>query len=130
VIVLDTHAWLWWVSDPDRLSATARAEIAAEQTVGVSTISVWEVATLHRRGRIELDRGLPEWVSRSLAERRIEAFLPPTLEIALTAAALDADAFPGDPADRLIFATAHAGRGRLVTKDRRIRTFAPSETVW
>jgi PIN domain nuclease of toxin-antitoxin system len=130
LILLDTHAWLWWSSEPERLSASARAEIAAERRVGVSTISVWEVATLQRRGRIELDRDLRDWVARSVSEGRVHEFWPPTVDVALAAAALDGEAFPGDPADRLIFATARVAGGRLVTKDERIRAFAPSETIW
>ena len=47
MIVLDTHIWVWWVSEADRLSETQRAEIeAAEQSGrGVSAISCWEVAS-------------------------------------------------------------------------------------
>jgi PIN domain nuclease of toxin-antitoxin system len=130
LILLDTHAWLWWVSDPDRLSEPARTAIAADERVGVSTISVLEVATLHRRGRIELDRDVRDWVARSVTEGYVHAFWPATVEVALAAASLDGEAFPGDPADRMIFATARIADGRLVTMDRRIRTFAPEQTVW
>ncbi len=130
MILLDTHAWLWWASDPDRLSGTARAAISQEPRVGVSTVSVWEVATLHRRGRISLDRDIRDWVARSLSAKRIDAFWPPTVEVALVAAGLDGRDFPGDPADRLIFATARVAGGRLVTRDERIRAFDPEHTIW
>jgi PIN domain nuclease of toxin-antitoxin system len=129
VIVLDTHAWLWWMSSPERLSDDAAASIADASAIGVSTLSVWEVAMLASRGRISLDRDVGLWVKRALAEQRVK---PLTLgvEIALGAGLLDARGFPGDPADRFIYATARAVDAPLVTRDARIRAFAPSTTLW
>jgi PIN domain nuclease of toxin-antitoxin system len=129
LILLDTHAWIWWLSDPDRLSARARAAVTDAASIGVSTLSVWELATLVRRRRIELDRDVRDWVRRALAEERVSA-IAPDAEVALAAAALDERAFPGDPADRIIFATAHALAAPLVTRDEHLRRFAPAETLW
>jgi PIN domain nuclease of toxin-antitoxin system len=129
VIVLDTHAWLWWMSSPERLSDDAAASIADAAAIGVSTLSAWEVAMLASRGRISLDRDVSLWVRRALAEERVES-LAPGVEIALGAGLLDAGGFPGDPADRFIYATARAVDAPLVTRDARIRAFAPSTTVW
>ena len=56
MILLDTHAWIWWRADPGRLSAPAAALIATTDRIGLSAISVWELAMLVRRGRISLDR--------------------------------------------------------------------------
>jgi PIN domain nuclease of toxin-antitoxin system len=129
VIVLDTHAWLWWMSSPERLSDDAAASIADAGAIGVSTLSAWEVAMLASRGRISLDRDVTVWVRRALAEERVES-LAPGVEIALGAGLLDARGFPGDPADRFIYATARAVDAPLVTRDARIRAFAPSTTLW
>jgi PIN domain nuclease of toxin-antitoxin system len=129
VIVLDTHAWLWWMSSPERLSDDAAASIADAAAIGVSTLSAWEVAMLASRGRISLDRDVSLWVKRALAEERVES-LAPGVEIALGAGLLDARGFPGDPADRFIYATARAVDAPLVTRDARIRAFAPSTTLW
>jgi PIN domain nuclease of toxin-antitoxin system len=129
VIVLDTHAWIWWMDDPDRLSDAARATIEESPALGISTLSAWEFATLVRRGRISLDRDVRDWVRRGLNVGRIEAIAPGT-DVALAAALLDQPAFPGDPADRFILATARSLNASLVTKDRRMRSFAPTETVW
>jgi PIN domain nuclease of toxin-antitoxin system len=129
VIVLDTHAWLWWMSSPERLSDDAAASIAGAAAIGVSTLSAWEVAMLASRGRISLDRDVSLWVKRALAEERVES-LAPGLEIALDAGLLDARGFPGDPADRFIYATARAVDAPLITRDARIRAFAPSTTLW
>jgi PIN domain nuclease of toxin-antitoxin system len=84
---------------------------------------------LASRGRISLDRDVSLWVKRALAEERVES-LAPGVEIALGAGLLDARGFPGDPADRFIYATARAVDAPLVTRDPRIRAFAPSTTVW
>jgi PIN domain nuclease of toxin-antitoxin system len=129
VIVLDTHAWLWWMSSPERLSDDAAASIADASAIGVSTLSAWEVAMLASRGRISLDRDVGLWVKRALAEQRVEP-LAPGVEITLDAGLLDARGFPGDPADRFIYATARAVDAPLVTRDARIRAFAPSTTLW
>jgi PIN domain nuclease of toxin-antitoxin system len=129
VIVLDTHAWLWWMSSPERLSDDAAASIADASAIGVSTLSAWEVAMLASRGRISLDRDVGLWVKRALAEQRVEP-LAPGVEIALDAGLLDVRGFPGDPADRFIYATARAVDAPLVTRDARIRAFAPSTTLW
>jgi PIN domain nuclease of toxin-antitoxin system len=129
LIVLDTHAWLWWLAAPDRLSPTARETLAEASAVGVSTFSVFELATLVWRGRISLDRDVRDWVRRALSSERVEAITAGP-EIALAAAALDRDAFPGDAADRFIFATATALGAPLLTRDHRLRAFAPDATVW
>ncbi len=129
MIVLDTHAWLWWMSAPERLSRAAGDAIDEARSIGVSTLSAWEVAMLAVRKRIALDRDVGAWVRQALAEPRVEA-LAPTAEVAIAAALLDAKAFPGDPVDRLIYATARATSSRLVTRDEAIRTFDPKRTLW
>lgn len=129
MIVLDTHAWIWWLDDPDRLSDTARTAIEEAPALGISTISAWELATLVRRRRLSLDRDVRDWVRGALNAGRIEA-IAPGLDVALAAALLDEPAFPGDPADRLILATARSLHAPLITRDERMRSFAPAETVW
>jgi PIN domain nuclease of toxin-antitoxin system len=128
VIVLDTHAWIWWRAAPDRLSAAAAREITEADQLGLSTISVWELGMLVRRGRISLDRDIARWVRQALADARLDV-IAPNAEMALAAALLDDD-FPGDPADRLIYATTRHAGARLVTRDSQIARFDPSRAVW
>jgi PIN domain nuclease of toxin-antitoxin system len=128
VIVLDTHAWIWLRSDPDRLSSAARAALDGERVM-LATISCWELATLVRLGRIALDREAGSWVAQGLdAEPRVTA-VPLDPEVAVAAGGLG-ESFPGDPADRIIYATALSLGCQLVTKDRRLRAFAPDRTLW
>ncbi|MDQ3722410.1 MAG: type II toxin-antitoxin system VapC family toxin [Actinomycetota bacterium] len=129
MIVLDTHVWLWWVAQPDRLSSRARQAIDDASRIGVCTLSALEVAMLAVRGRISLDRDVGLWVRQALAVARVEA-LAPSSEVAVAAALLDREHFPGDPLDRIIYATARAAGAQLVTRDRAIRAFDQRIAVW
>ena len=129
MIVLDTHAWLWWVSQPDKLSRPARAAIEAASEIGVSTLSAWEVAMLVGKGRIALDRDISIWVRQALALERV-VVLSPSADVAVAAALLDAEDFPGDPADRLIYATARSTGASLVTRDEALHRFDARTAVW
>jgi PIN domain nuclease of toxin-antitoxin system len=126
--VLDTHAWLWWVDGDPRLSPAARAAIESDTEAVVSAISVWELATLERLGRLTLLPDIRTWIRRALVYRGIAAQTV-TPEVALAAGSLIAP-FPGDPADRIIYATALATETRLVSADRRLATLDPDRVVW
>jgi PIN domain nuclease of toxin-antitoxin system len=129
VIVLDTHAWLWWLAAPERLSGAAGEAIDQAPSIGVSTLSAWEIATLVARGRMSLDRDVSLWVRQGLADARVES-LTPSAEVAVTAGLLDARSFTGDPVDRLIYATARSAGATLITRDTAIREFDPASTLW
>jgi PIN domain nuclease of toxin-antitoxin system len=128
VTVLDTHAWLWWISGDARLSRTARRVIESDGEPAIATISVWETATLARLGRLRLAPDLRTWLARALGGSGVTA-LALTSDVAAAAGVLP-DAFPGDPADRIAYATAVSAGAQLVTKDRRLRTYDPARTVW
>ncbi len=121
-VLLDTHVLLWWKGDQRRLSRDARRQIGRTDAVLISPISLWEVATLLRLERIELDRDLFDWTRDLLAEPEI--MLAELSAQASVAAGLLTDGFEGDPADRLIYATAADLRVPLVTKDSRLHAFA------
>jgi PIN domain nuclease of toxin-antitoxin system len=129
VIVLDTHAWLWWVAEPQRLSHGAREAIDRTERLGIATISCWEIAMLVEAGRIELDRAIELWVEQALADPRTRS-LPLTSSVAVRAALLGRDRFVGDPADRIIYATAREAGASLVTRDGAIREFDTRGTIW
>jgi PIN domain nuclease of toxin-antitoxin system len=129
VIVLDTHAWLWWVDRPERLSENASDAIDTATEIGVSTISAWELTMLVVRRRISLDREVDLWVRQALADERIQT-LAPSAQVAVAAGELDEKRFPGDPADRLIYATARSIGATLITRDEAIRAFDAVSTLW
>ena len=131
MIVLDTHALVWWAVGDRRLSAPAlRAIKAAAKGGGVfaSAISVMEIATAVRRGRLTLRVPFEQWLAdlRSLPELRFE---PVTAEVASLAGSFDG-AMRGDPADRIIAATARTLGARLVTADERLRGLPDVVALW
>jgi PIN domain nuclease of toxin-antitoxin system len=128
VTVLDTHAWVWWVDEDPRLSDAARSAIAESEELLVSAISAWEIATLERLGRLKLVPDTRVWVRRALAQPRVVT-VPVSPDIALAAGSL-LPPFPGDPADRVVFATALERSAKLVTGDRRMARHDPERVVW
>jgi PIN domain nuclease of toxin-antitoxin system len=128
MIVLDTHAWVWWNARPEGLSKRARQAIDEAKEVGASPITCWEIAMLVAKGRLTLDRDVLLWVRRALARDRVR-LLPLSPAIAVAAANLPRT-FQGDPADRLIVATALDAVAPLVTRDRHIRDAGVVEAIW
>ena len=130
--LLDTHVLLWWKGEPARLSRAARRAIERSQPLLLSPISIWEVSTLLRLGRIELDRDLFAWV-QDLLHDDID-LAPLSAPAAAEAGSWGATEFPGDPADRLIYATAKDLHVPLITKDEQLRSFAQASgavsVVW
>ena len=126
--MLDTHTWLWWIDGDPRLSEAAHSAIDSSDELGVSTISVWELATLERLGRLALTPDIRTWIRRALAHPSVST-CPVTPEIALAAGSLPPP-FPGDPADRVIYATAVTTSAQLVTADRRMARHDPARVVW
>jgi PIN domain nuclease of toxin-antitoxin system len=131
VTVLDTHAWVWLVADPKRLSARARRHVDREMPHGpllVSSISVWEVAMLAGRERLVLTIGVKDWVAHCEGLPFL-SFVPVTNRIALQS--VDLPGFPSaDPADRIIAATALGLGATVVTADQRIRSYARLRAIW
>ena len=129
MIVLDTHAWVWWTIDPDQLSETQRREIAANEDdrIGVSAISCWEVAKLCEYDRLVLPVDLPEWFQAALRYPGI-SLLELSPEVAVESTTLPG-AFHRDPADQIVVATARVHRCRLVTSDDRIIRYPHVGTV-
>ena len=125
-LVLDTHVWIW-VMDGARRELDADVLEAVEEAsnrgrVLVSAISVWEVAMLAAKGRVRFSMPVEEWVRRALAAPGVRlAELSP-------AVAIDSVGLPGyghgDPADRMLMATARSHGAMLVTCDSRILEYA------
>jgi len=128
VIVLDTHAWLWWAGDHGRLPPRVRRRLAAEEELVISAISCWEAAMLIERGRLTLAPDGRSGIRRATSVPKLRV-MEVTEGIATDAGLLGA-AFLGDPADRIIVATALHLKTSLVTKDERIRSSRRVDTLW
>jgi PIN domain nuclease of toxin-antitoxin system len=129
MILLDTHALVWAVAETRRLSKSASAAILKAQTDGglaISAISLWELAMLLARGRVQ-GYGTVEASVRLLTEDIV--IKPITSEIASIAAQFPPE-FPQGPADRLIGATAKAEGLPLVTRDEKLRASPLLQTIW
>ena len=119
MILLDTHVLVWLDEANPRLGVAAIKRINAAFQVGeamVSAISFWEVGMLVRKGRIRLDMDLGMWRNDFMEQGLIE--VPVTGEIGIRAAGLEQ--FHGDPADRLIAATALQNSLTLITADEKL----------
>jgi PIN domain nuclease of toxin-antitoxin system len=128
LIVLDTATWIWRASDPKHLSTAARRAIDQAEHKLVSAISVWEVAMLVAKRRIQLDRPVELWVDMALALPGIQ-LAPLDPSIAVHSTKLPGDFHP-DPADRIIVATALENAMPIVTPDERIRSYPHVRSTW
>ena len=116
-VLLDTHVIQWWSAEPDRLSRTAAKAVEEADELAVAAISWFELGWLAKHERIIVSVPIRSWLEQLATHVRTIGITP---AIADTAVSLPGS-FPGDPADRLIFATAVEQGWRLVTKDRRLR---------
>lgn len=129
MILLDTHALLWLTLEPTKLSATATAAIRGSGQAGglaISDTSLWEVAFLATRRRIDFTGPVEDFVTKISSRTSIRPITP---RIAALAFQLP-PTLSKDPIDRLIVATALAEGMELVTKDRAIRNFGQIRTIW
>jgi PIN domain nuclease of toxin-antitoxin system len=130
VIVLDTHVLVSDALDPRRLSRRAQEAIAEGQAadeLACSDISLWEIAMLMARGRLRVDADATAFLEGLILARALRV-LAITPAIAVLA---QSDLFShGDPADRIIAATALARRARLVSADRRLRRMKTLKVIW
>ena len=118
MIVLDTHVWLWWIGNPEKLAATALQAINQainENAIIISSISTWEIALLVEKGRLELSIDVRDWVRKTEGLPFVR-FVPVDNTIALRSVSLPGN-FHADPADRIIVATALTMGLPLITKD-------------
>jgi PIN domain nuclease of toxin-antitoxin system len=121
-ILLDTHVWIWWLTGDTRLSASEHAAINALAEQGapsISAISMWETQMLHAKGRLTLEMPFESWLLQATAPG-VSTLIPIDPAVILEVDRL-AQTFHGDPADRIIVATARAFDLQLVTHDDRIR---------
>jgi len=130
VILLDTHVVLWLTSDPAKLSGKARAAIEASRKngdgVAICDITLLELATLASKGRIRLDISLESFLQEIEARFVV---LPISGRACARAMGLPT-AYPKDPADRIIGATALVEGLSLVTADREIHRSKVVHTIW
>ena len=122
-LLLDTHVWLWWLFGQQQLAARDREALdaltAAGTPPGLSAISLWEAQLLAAKGRLAVDSPLTHWLPTAAAPETV-VVLPIDVAVILALDGLPAG-FHGDPADRIIVATARAHGLPLASHDGSIR---------
>ena len=131
MILLDTHAWIWYLSNPELLSPRAREAIDAskkDRGIHVSCISTWEFFLLVKKGRLVLSQDETTWVHQ--AERLpFLTFIPVDNDITRLSVQLPPP-LQDDPADRIIAATARALGLTFITKDERLLNYGHISSLW
>lgn len=128
--LLDTHAWIWHLTAPQELSGTARTALERarrQRRALVSAISVWELFMLVKKGRLVLTMS-PQALLRRAERLSYLQFVAVDHHMARRSVRLPD--IHGDPADRLIVATAQALDCPLISKDRRLRRYPDIEVIW
>lgn len=115
-VVLDSHVVHWWSAEPKRISSAAAEALSEADELAVAAISWFELAWLAKHERIVVTIPIRSWLEHLAAQIRTLALTP---AIADTAVSLPSS-FPGDPADRLIYATAIEHGLQIITKDRKL----------
>ena len=124
-ILLDTHVWVWLMLGDKRIGRATRGMLEKAVPDGrllVSVISAWEVAMLEVKGRLTLASDCETWVRDALAAPGIR-LTDLTPHIAISSTRLPG-AFHGDPADRILVATARELEAVLLTADQGILQYA------
>ncbi len=131
MILLDTHAWLWWVQDPDRIPALALRMISEEEEAGgilVSSVSCWEIALKCSIGKLTLPMDVRSWLVAAESYPGIRV-IPLSAEAATESTLLPGD-FHNDPADRFLVAQARERNIPIISADRKIRKYPFVKTIW
>lgn len=132
MIVLDTHVLVWWVDGGEKLSIPARQHIKSceknEKSILVSSISVWEIAMLVNKDRIQLSMEIDVWLEEISRIKAIH-FVPVDNVIAIKSTQLPGQ-FHKDPADRMIVSLARQLALPLLTADAKILHYPHVKGIW
>jgi PIN domain nuclease of toxin-antitoxin system len=125
-LLLDTHAWLWLQTSPERLGSSLTAVGDSENTLLLSAASSWEIAIKWAIGRLELPEAPGSYIPSRLILNGVEG-LPVHHHHALEVASLPRH--HSDPFDRLLIAQARVEGATLITADPQFRPY-DVELMW
>jgi PIN domain nuclease of toxin-antitoxin system len=126
-LLLDTHIFLWWELEPEKLSSAALVCLEAEENqLIISMASIWEMQIKIQLGKLQLKRGLADVINRQRKENGL-AVLP--VEISYIIALEKLPSFHKDPFDRMLIAQAMTENIAIITADQAFHHY-PINTIW
>lgn len=129
-LVLDTHVWIWVMEGKpvfhDKFLKSLRYQQDNDGLL-ISPISIWEIGTLVEKNRLKLGMDRLDWVETALQKEGVNV-VPLSPTIAIQSTRLPGDVH-GDPADRILIATAHEHQATLVTCDPKILEYGKGKFI-
>ena len=129
--LLDTHTWIWWHTDPTKLSAKVRLTIANSDSYKellLSAISPWEFCKLLEKGRLGILSNPEKWIHEALDLPKLR--LVPLYPVLAYRSTVLPPPFHNDPGDQIIVATAREEEATILTSDKRIRDYPHVKSLW
>ena len=128
MVLLDTHVFIWLVSDQRKLPSKTLDFIMKDKSgIAISTISAFEIAILHKRNRLALPLPPTQYLDEAIKHHQVHE-IPVTRPVLLGAAGLPD--IHNDPFDRIIIATALLEKIPLISKDRNVHNYPGLQAVW
>ncbi|MCG3164747.1 MAG: Ribonuclease VapC22 [Bacteroidia bacterium] len=120
MIIIDTHIWIWWVTNSPSLKKEHRSFLEKQKAgeIAINSISCWEVAKLVELGKLELNISVEQWLKEAVDYYNVTV-LPLDIPVIVESTRLPGN-FHKDPADQLIVATARVLDIPLLTQDSKI----------
>ncbi len=129
-LLLDTHIWIWAMMGSEKLNQHFQESLkqnVKKENIFISAISIWELGMLVERKRVELEMDCLDWVEQAFEHSHLN-LIPLTPSIAIQSSRLPENPH-GDPADRILMATAHEYHAVLVTHDQKILEYGNGEFI-
>ncbi len=129
-LLLDTHVWIWVLMGEEKLKKSFISSLeaaAANDNIYIAAISLWEIGMLVERKRIELEMDCLDWIQQALDMPGIN-LMPLSPQIAVQSSRLPGS-FHGDPADRILVASAFESKAVLVTHDQKILAYGKDKFI-
>ena len=129
--MLDTHTWIWWHMNPQKLSQKVKKIIKNTNSydeILLSAISPWEFSKLLEKKKIGISCDPEDWINSALDMPKFR-LIPLSPVLAYRSTVLP-QPFHSDPADQIIVATAREENATILTKDERILTYKNVRSLW
>ncbi|MFC1533087.1 type II toxin-antitoxin system VapC family toxin [Thermodesulfobacteriota bacterium] len=129
--MLDTHTWIWWHMNPQRLSQKVKRIVGnmnRYDEILLSAISLWEFSKLIEKKKIGISCDPEDWINSALDMPKLR--LVPLSPVLTYRSTVLPQPFHSDPADQIIVATAREENATILTKDERILTYKSVRSLW